>query len=132
MGEPSRVLAASVRIPTMLWRVGVERKPPCHQRSYVSWWATPVAPASYNADAICAPTRFIAATSEGSRLGFTGSVNGGTKSRTPFEPIWWTSYTTSGNHSVYSIRVTRRVSACVTMNQSRLLSWPMYLWYSHG
>ena len=32
-GVAMRTLAASVRTPIMLWRVGVERAPPCHHRS---------------------------------------------------------------------------------------------------
>ena len=112
----------------MLWRAGTVRMPPCHQRSKRLWCCTPVFPASYRAAAMAVPTRLVASTTIGSRFGFTGSLNGGTNIRAPRLPIWCTSHTTSGNHSRYSTRDNTRVSVWVSMNQSRLLSCPVYGW----
>ena len=44
--------------------------------------------------------------------------------RGPVEPIWCSSSQTCGSHSWYTARETACVSFWVSMNQSRLSSWP--------
>jgi hypothetical protein len=70
------------------------------------------------------PIRLTSRQTRGWMSGSTGSVKGGTKIRGPVEPIWCSSSQTWGNHSRYAARVMAWVSFCVSMNQSRLLSWP--------
>ena len=57
----------------------------------IAFVSTPVFPAEARSAAMCDPSRKIPWLTLGSMFGLTGSWNGGTNSRAPFEPIWWTS-----------------------------------------
>ena len=65
-------------------------------------------------------------------FGSNGSVNGGTKMRAPAPPCWCMSCVMIGLYLFCTSSMFMRVSFCVNMNQSRLSSWPTYLWYRSG
>src|SRR5687768_1820768 len=50
----------------------------------------------------------------------------------PSGAVWWWLYMICGYHARNITLSMARVSSCDAMNESRLLSWPMYLWYSRG
>ena len=124
-GEARLQLAASVRMPITWCRQGTLRFPPFHQLSYDTPQAMPVSPSRVMSMTARVPIRFTPATIAGSRFGLSGSRYGGVKNRSSLLPCWWTSHKTCGYHSRYIRPVSSRVSAWVSMNQSRLLSCPV-------
>ena len=108
----------------MLCRTGTFRLPPFHHMSYDTPVETPLSPARVRSSNARLPMASMPEMTAGSRFGFSGSRNGGTKNRSRREPCWCTSQYTCGRQTEYSCSVTIRVSAWVSMNQSRLLSCP--------
>ncbi len=60
-----------------------------------------------------------------------GSAKGGSQMRVGKGELWWWTWMICGSHSC-QVRARTRDSTMFSMYASRLLSCPMYFWYSQG
>ena len=109
----------------MLWRTGTLRLPPFHHMSYVTPVAMPVRPARVMSSSARVPSRSIAAMIAGIEVRVERIAEGrhehalARRALLVHVPVHL-----RVPYAGRAARVTMRVSGCVSMNQSRLLSWP--------